>query len=145
MKSRTGRPAPTNPERSRIMRAVARTDTGPELRLQHALRSLGLRFSKNAKELPGSPDIVFRKARIAVFVHGCFWHRHRNCRLATVPHSNQEYWSAKFAANVARDRRNVSELRKLGWKVVIAWQCQLESNVGRIARRIKALLKNRGG
>lgn len=135
------RPPATTPERSRIMRAVGRRDTGPERSVQRSLRALGLRFSKNARDLPGSPDIVFRRARVAVFVHGCFWHRHEGCRLATMPRSNVDYWRAKFAANVQRDRRKLSALKILGWKTIVVWQCQVEADASAVARRIESFLR----
>lgn len=131
----------TSPERSRIMRAVRRCDTGPERMLQSGLRRLRLRFSKNSHDLPGSPDIVFRESRVAVFVPGCFWHRHKGCPLATTPRSNTGYWRPKFAANLERDRRKLSELKRLGWKVIVVWQCEIEADVGKAAQRIKAFLQ----
>lgn len=134
------RPPATTPERSRIMRAVGRCDTGPERLVQRSLRALGLRFSKNACDLPGSPDIVFRRARLAVFVHGCFWHRHEGCHLATMPRSSVEYWRPKFAANLQRDRRKLSQLRTLGWRTIVVWQCQIEADVSAVARRIESFL-----
>lgn len=134
------RPPATSPERSRIMRAVRRCDTGPELLLQRSLRALRLRFSKNARDLPGSPDIVFRGARVALFVHGCFWHRHDRCHLATMPGSNVQYWRAKFAANRQRDRRKLRELRMLGWRTIVVWQCQIEADVAAVARSIQSFI-----
>jgi DNA mismatch endonuclease (patch repair protein) len=122
------------------MRAVGRRDTRPERMLQSSLRILRLRFSKNSHDLPGSPDIVFRVSRVAAFVHGCFWHRHKGCSLATTPASNIGYWRAKFAANVERDRRKLSELKRLGWKVIVVWQCEIGADVGKAAQRIKSLL-----
>jgi DNA mismatch endonuclease (patch repair protein) len=133
-------PVLTTPERSRIMRAVRRRNTGPERLLQRGLRRLRLRFSKKSRDLPGSPDIVFRKSRVAVFVHGCFWHRHKGCPLATTPRSNIGYWRAKFAANMERDRRKVSELKRLGWKVIIVWQCEIEADADKAAQRVKSFL-----
>jgi DNA mismatch endonuclease (patch repair protein) len=138
------RPAPTSPERSRIMRAVRRQATGPERRLQEALRSLGLRFATNARDLPGSPDIVFRRQRVAVIVHGCFWHRHRNCPRTTTPRSNVDYWHAKFAANVDRDRRKLAELRRLGWKAIVLWQCEIEADPLKAAQRVFSILAPEG-
>jgi DNA mismatch endonuclease (patch repair protein) len=126
------------------MRAVRRQATGPERRLQEALRSLGLRFATNSRDLPGSPDIVFLRQRLAVFVHGCFWHRHRHCSRTTTPRSNVDYWHAKFAANVDRDRRKLSELRKLGWKAIVVWQCQIEADAVKAARRVSSFLVPRG-
>jgi DNA mismatch endonuclease (patch repair protein) len=108
--------------------------------LQSGLRRLRLRFSKNSRDLPGSPDIVFRASRVAVFVHGCFWHRHKRCPLATTPRSNISYWRPKFAANLERDRRKLSELKRLGWKVVVVWQCEIEADVGKAAQRVEASL-----
>jgi DNA mismatch endonuclease (patch repair protein) len=109
--------------------------------LQSGLRRLRLRFSKNSRDLPGSPDIVFRASRVAVFVHGCFWHRHKGCPLATTPRSNIGYWRAKFAANLERDRRKLSELRRVGWKVVVVWQCEIETDTGKAVDRVKAFLR----
>jgi DNA mismatch endonuclease (patch repair protein) len=126
------------------MRAVRRQATGPECRLQEALRALGLRFAMNSRDLPGSPDIVFRRERVAVFVHGCFWHRHRNCSRTTTPHSNVTYWHAKFAANLDRDRRKLSELRKLGWKAIVLWQCEIEADALKAAERVFSILAPEG-
>lgn len=134
------RPVSTSPERSRIMRAVRRHGTGPERMLRSRLRTLRLRFSNNSRYLPGSPDIVFRKSQVAVFVHGCFWHRHKGCSFATTPRSNIAYWRAKFAANRERDRRKLSELKRLGWKVIVVWQCEIESDPSKAARRIGSFL-----
>jgi DNA mismatch endonuclease (patch repair protein) len=118
------------------MRAVRQYETGPERVLHHALRTAGLRFSKNYRNLPGSPDIVFRRDKLAFFVHGCFWHRHEGCPRSTTPRSNRQYWLAKFAANVERDKRKIAELRKLGWKVIVLWQCEIESDAAAAARRV---------
>jgi DNA mismatch endonuclease (patch repair protein) len=131
---------PTTPQRSRIMRAVRRQDTGPERMLHNALRALRLRFCKNCRGLPGSPDVVFRRAKVAVFVHGCFWHRHPACPRATTPRSNVRFWKAKFAANLDRDRLKLSELKQLGWKAIVLWQCEIERNAAKAARRVCAIV-----
>lgn len=120
------------------MKAVGRQDTRPERLLQGSLLSRGLPFSKNATDLPGSPDVAFREAQVAVFVHGCFWHRHKGCRLTTMPKSNVEYWRKKFAANLRRDRRRILQLRELGWRSIVVWQCELEIDAAEIARRIES-------
>lgn len=133
-------PIPASAERSRIMRAVRRRDTRPERMLQRTLGALGLELAQNCRDLPGSPDIVFPESRVAVFVHGCFWHRHKGCRLASTPRSNIDYWRAKFAANQERDRRTLSELKRLGWKAIVVWQCQIESDADKAAQRVKAFL-----
>lgn len=133
-------PRPTSLQRSRIMSAVRHDNTEPERMLQCALRRLGTRFSTNCRGLPGSPDIVFRRHSVAVFVHGCFWHRHSACPLASTPKSNVSYWRAKFRANVARDRRKEAELVRLGWKVVVAWQCEIRADADAVAQRIHRVL-----
>ncbi|MCO6465979.1 MAG: DNA mismatch endonuclease Vsr [Bradyrhizobiaceae bacterium] len=110
--------------RSRIMAAVGRKNTAPELRLRSALHRLGLRFRLNVKNLPGSPDIVLPKYKTVVFVHGCFWHRH-GCSKTTTPKTRQEFWNAKFEANRARDERKEAQLRELGWRVITVWECEV--------------------
>ncbi len=111
-------------DRSRIMRAVRREDTTPELSVRRIAHKLGFRFRLHRKDLPGSPDIIFPKHRLCLFVHECFWHRHHGCRKATTPKSNAAFWMDKFARNVERDGRKVEALRALGWKVAVVWECQ---------------------
>lgn len=111
-------------DRSGIMRAVKRAHTAPELIVRQVLHSLGLRFRLQRRDLPGTPDIVLPKYHVAIFVHGCFWHRHPDCRYATMPKTRQEYWLPKFAANVERDARKATQLEELGWKVLIVWGCE---------------------
>lgn len=113
--------------RSDIMRAVKRAHTRPEIVVRQALHALGLRFRLHRRDLPGSPDIVLPKFRTVVFVHGCFWHRHSDCRYATTPKSRQEYWLPKFEANVERDARKEAQLRELGWRVLVMWECETKS------------------
>lgn len=110
----------------RSMRANRGRDTGPELRLRRALWAAGLRGYRVArKELPGKPDVTFGPARLAVFVHGCFWHRCPHCPPRSSPKTNRAYWEAKFDGNVARDARQRAELEALGWRVMVVWECQL--------------------
>ena len=109
------------------MRAVKSKDTKPEIALRKALFALGLRYRLNVKELPGKPDLVFPKHKTVIFVHGCFWHGHRCKRGARAPKSNAEYWSAKIARNKARDKKNAAALKKLGWRVVTVWECELKA------------------
>jgi DNA mismatch endonuclease (patch repair protein) len=123
--------------RSRIMRAVLRSNTAPELRLRQVLHRLGLRYRLHVRSLPGSPDIVFPGPRVAVFVHGCYWHRHEGCRLATTPKSNADFWQVKFLDNVARDRRAVEQLEADGWTVVLAWQCEMQATPERVGSRAR--------
>jgi len=111
-------------ERSRRMSRIRGRDTAPELALRKALHALGLRFRLHAR-LPGKPDIVLPRHKAAIFVHGCFWHRHDGCKVASTPKSNTAFWEEKFQRNVARDRRVTSQLEAAGWRVLVAWECQL--------------------
>jgi DNA mismatch endonuclease, patch repair protein len=113
--------------RSAIMRAVRTKHTGPERLVRKAAHRMGLRFRLNVSDLPGRPDLVFPKWRIALFVNGCFWHRHSNCKYSTTPKSNRKFWTAKFLRNVERDADNVASLRRLGWTVVTMWQCEVRT------------------
>jgi DNA mismatch endonuclease (patch repair protein) len=112
--------------RSRIMRAVRSTDTQPELAVRKIVHALGFRYRLHDKTLPGKPDLVFPSRHKVLFVHGCFWHRHKGCRYTTSPKTRTAFWDAKFQANVRRDRSSVRKLRRLGWGVMTVWQCQLK-------------------
>jgi DNA mismatch endonuclease (patch repair protein) len=109
------------------MARIRSSNTSPELALRKALHSVGLRFRLHRKDLPGRPDIVLPRYRIALFVHGCFWHRHNGCKVATTPKSNTAFWVEKFAKNSARDARCRSLLELDGWTVLVAWECELAS------------------
>jgi DNA mismatch endonuclease, patch repair protein len=106
------------------MRRVKSTNTSPELKVRSLLHRLGFRFRLHRKDLPGSPDIILPKHRTAIFVHGCFWHRHAGCHNASTPSSRQEYWMPKFLRNVERDRKNQEKLRLEGWQVIVVWECE---------------------
>ena len=112
--------------RSRIMASVRSRNTGPEVVLRRALHRLGYRFRINVRSLPGSPDVVFPGRRKVVFMHGCFWHAH-GCRWGKPPKSRRAFWNDKRATNRRRDRRVKSQLRRLGWKTLTVWQCQLKN------------------
>lgn len=114
--------------RSRMMRSIRGKDTKPELLLRHALHARGFRYRLHQKGLPGRPDLVFPKYRAAVFVHGCFWHRHPGCPKATTPATREDFWQKKFAENTARDRRNIDQLQSAGWRVLVVWECELTRN-----------------
>lgn len=123
--------------RSRMMSGIRGKDTKPELAVRSFLHRAGLRFRLHAK-LPGKPDLVLPRYRTAVFVHGCFWHRHEGCRYATTPASNAEFWREKFAGNVERDARVKRQLEEAGWRVETVWACQLgETELSRLARGIR--------
>lgn len=111
--------------RSRMMSGIKSKDTKPELIVRKYLHAQGFRYRLHVRNLPGSPDIVLPKHRVAIFVHGCFWHRHPNCRYATTPSSNAERWRLKFETNVERDARKKEALIAAGWHVIVVWECEL--------------------
>lgn len=111
-------------KRSEIMARIRGRDTAPELAVRRIAHRMGLRFRLHRKDLPGRPDLVLPKHRLAVFVHGCFWHRHEGCRFASTPKSRIAFWTEKFAANVARDAHQQAALSVLGWRVLVIWQCE---------------------
>jgi DNA mismatch endonuclease (patch repair protein) len=113
------------PTRSLMMAGIRGKDTKPERALRTALHSAGFRYRLHVPNLPGKPDLVFPKYKAVVLVHGCFWHRHTGCWWCSNPSSNREFWSAKFEQNTRRDAKNISDLRNLGWKVAIIWECAM--------------------
>lgn len=117
----------TKDKRSDIMRAVKGSNTKPEIALRKKLFALGLRYRLNVKSLPGKPDLVFAKHRTVVFVHGCFWHGHNCKRGRRKPKQNADYWREKIARNKARDKSNATALKKLGWRVVTVWECEIKT------------------
>ncbi|SDK67288.1 very short patch repair endonuclease [Billgrantia gudaonensis] len=118
--------------RSRIMASVGGKNTGPEMALRRYLHKRGYRFRLHRKDLPGTPDLVLPKYRLAIFVHGCYWHRHAGCFYASTPKTNELFWKEKFDKNIARDRRQQAELQRLGWRVLIVWQCGLRFSLDRL-------------
>ncbi|OIQ97795.1 very short patch repair protein [mine drainage metagenome] len=109
------------------MQAVRRQDTEPEIFVRRMLHGMGYRFRLHRKDLPGTPDIVLPKLKKAVLVHGCFWHGHENCRRAILPKSNAVTWAAKIENNKARDLKQTVALRKLGWDVMVVWECEVKN------------------
>lgn len=112
-------------ERSKRMSLVRSKDTKPELAVRRWLHARGYRYRLHANKLPGRPDLVFPARKKALFVHGCFWHRHEDCALARLPKSRLEFWVPKLEANAARDRQKIEALRSLGWDVLVVWECEL--------------------
>ncbi|MBX5147487.1 DNA mismatch endonuclease Vsr [Rhizobium lentis] len=110
---------------SRIMRAIRKTNTKPEIAVRRLLHASGFRFRLYRKDLPGTPDIVLPRHRSVVFVHGCFWHQHTGCRHAKLPRTRTEYWLPKLARNVERDTQSSDALTRLGWRVHVVWECEL--------------------
>lgn len=112
-------------DRSRNMRAIRSKDTKPEVYLRKLLFAQGLRYRKNVQKLPGCPDIYFARYQTAVFVHGCFWHRHPGCKYAYMPKSRAEFWQQKFDANTRRDESVHEELKTMGIRYLVVWECTL--------------------
>ncbi|HEY2860171.1 MAG TPA: very short patch repair endonuclease [Terracidiphilus sp.] len=125
----------TDPERSAIMRSVKQKDTGPEMIVRKLLYSLGLRYRLHRRNLPGSPDVVFVSKKVAVFIHGCFWHRHADCKRVTTPKANADFWRGKFERNMERDRDNEANLKAMGWRVLVIWECETR-DLKKLTRRI---------
>ncbi|MCK9189637.1 very short patch repair endonuclease [Acidithiobacillus sp.] len=130
-----------NPEnRSRMMAGVRGKDTKPEMIVRRALFAEGMRFRLHRRDLPGTPDVVLPSSRVVVFIHGCFWHRHSECRLAKLPTSNAAFWRNKLDVNVERDHRAVEALVSAGWRVLIIWECatrdkSIAPTLGMLARK----------
>ena len=114
-------------QRSRNMSAIKSKNTKPEIAVRKLLHSMGYRFRLHRKDLPGSPDIVLPKYKKAIFVHGCFWHRHENCKYASTPNTRKEFWEKKFQANVKRDLEIQEKIKNLGWQSVIIWECETKN------------------
>ena len=122
-------------ERSRIMALVKSKDTSPEMKVRKAIHRAGHRFRLHRSDLPGSPDLVFPRYRMAVFVHGCFWHWH-GCRRARMPKTNREYWQAKIQRNMDRDVKTQAQLTGLGWRAISIWECSLESGISELLNHL---------
>lgn len=120
-----GRLQPTSLPRRALMARVRRKDTAPELEVRRCLHAAGFRYRLYAKDLPGTPDLVFRRLGVAIFVHGCFWHGHDCAHGRVASKSNADFWKTKIEANRARDARKNRELRELGWRVLEIWECRI--------------------
>ncbi|MDE0627224.1 MAG: DNA mismatch endonuclease Vsr [Bryobacterales bacterium] len=129
-------------KRSEIMSRIRGRDTKPELLVRRIAHGLGFRFRLHRKDLPGRPDIVFPRYRAVILVHGCFWHRHPDCRFASNPKTRVEYWQKKFEGNVLRDRRNERALTDLGWRTMVIWECETKDTEA-VAARIESFLRKK--
>ena len=132
----------TSAHRSWTMSRVRSKDTNPEKRVRTMMHKAGYRFRLHVRNMAGKPDIVLPRYRTAIFVNGCFWHRHPNCRYSATPKSNVEYWSRKFERNVSRDNAAYAALRTDGWEVVVIWECQTR-NRERLATLLDSMLPPR--
>lgn len=130
----------TDRQRSELMSRIRGKDTKPEMRVRRIVHGMGYRYRLHAKELAGCPDIVFRLRRKAIFVHGCFWHRHSGCSANRIPKTRAYYWRAKLNRNVERDQSNEAALRADGWSVLVIWECETKGDSEQLMRRLRAFL-----
>ena len=114
-------------QRSKNMAAIRSKNTKPEIKVRKVLHSMGYRFRLHSKDLPGSPDIVLPKYKTVIFVHGCFWHRHENCKYASTPKIRQEFWNKKFKENIKRDSEIQEKIKNLNWRSVVIWECETKN------------------
>jgi len=114
-------------ERSRLMSLIRSKDTRPEMVIRRIVYGLGYRYRLHGADLPGKPDLVFRSRRKVIFIHGCFWHRHRGCKLSRLPKSRLDFWLPKLEGNRKRDIRHKKTLKKMGWKVFVIWECEVRN------------------
>ena len=130
--------------RSQIMANIRSKGTVPEKAVRRLVHSMGYRYRLHSQDLPGKPDLVFRRRRKTIFVHGCFWHQHDDpaCKIARLPKSNAAYWLPKLAHNAARDTANQATLRELGWDVLTLWECEIEAGESSLAVTIRRFLND---
>ncbi|HQO62897.1 MAG TPA: DNA mismatch endonuclease Vsr [Syntrophorhabdus sp.] len=131
----------TKEKRSWNMSRIRSKNTGPERLVRSLLHSMGYRFRLHSRTLPGSPDIVLPKYKTVIFVHGCYWHCHKNCRYAYIPKTRKEFWRQKFEANIKRDRQARRKLRELGWRPVVIWECKTK-NKDKLGEYLSNLFKS---
>lgn len=129
-------------KRSYVMSRIRSKDTSPEKKVRSMLHQMGYRFRLHVKRLPGQPDIVLPKYKKVIFVHGCFWHLHKDCRDGTVPKTGHKKWKTKLERNIERDKLHVKNLKKLGWKVLVLWECETEKQIEDIKRKLTIFMKN---
>jgi DNA mismatch endonuclease (patch repair protein) len=128
-------------ERSAVMRLVREKNTNPEMVVRRIVHSMGYRYRLHCRTLPGCPDLVFPSKKKVIFVHGCFWHRHKGCGRCRTPSSRQDYWIAKLEGNKKRDLKNQKKLLASGWSVLVIWECEIKDREG-LSNRLREFLKN---
>lgn len=116
-------------KRSEVMSKIRGKNTKPELILRSQLFRHGFRFRIHQKNLPGKPDIVLAKYKTAIFVHGCFWHYHKDCKEGRIPSTNSKFWQEKLLKNIEKDEKHIAELKEMEWKVIVVWECEIEKNL----------------
>ena len=112
--------------RSWLMSRIGSKNTKPEMKVRQIVHALGYRYRLHIKSLPGTPDLVFAKRKKVIFVHGCFWHGHEHCKKATLPATRVEYWTEKISGNIVRDSHSLADLTRMGWSVLVLWECELK-------------------
>lgn len=127
-------------KRSEVMSKIRSKNTKPEMLVRSMIHKMGYRFRVHRSDLPGCPDIVFPRYKSVIFVQGCFWHLHKQCRDGTIPKIDREKWTAKLEKNVKRDKQNLRQLRKMGWKVLVLWECEVEKEINKVRKKLIALL-----
>ncbi|MGI8539108.1 MAG: very short patch repair endonuclease [Rubrobacteraceae bacterium] len=128
-------------QRSKVMSRVKNKDTKPEMRVRRMIHAMGYRYRIHRRKLPGSPDLVFPERRKVIFVHGCFWHHHEDCKHGRIPKSRPEYWVPKLEKNMSRDIENQAKLREMGWDIMVIWECETEEAAG-LPNRIMSFLED---
>ncbi|SDC16112.1 very short patch repair endonuclease [Niabella drilacis] len=123
-------------KRSEVMSKIRSKDTKPEIMLRKALFALGYRYRIHNNKLPGKPDIVLPKYKTAIFVHGCFWHYHADCREGRIPNTNSTFWKEKLLKNISRDQKHQETLAQLGWEVLVCWECEIEKDLEAVIKGI---------
>src|ERR1035437_2530579 len=126
--------------RSENMRRIKSTGSAPEMALRRLVHALGYRYRLHRHDLPGRPDLVFVGRKKVIFMHGCFWHQHPRCKLSHIPRSNKAYWGPKLKRNMVRDKKNRSELGRLGWQSLVLWECQV-SEAAKVSRVVRSFLR----
>jgi len=124
-------------KRSEVMSLIRCKNTKPEKVVRSMLHRMGYRFRLHRRDLPGQPDIVLPKYRAAIFVHGCFWHFHQNCRDGKIPLSNQDYWRPKLDRNARRDEESVAALQRAGWNILVVWECEVRKSLPELQEHIQ--------
>jgi DNA mismatch endonuclease (patch repair protein) len=126
-------------KRSEVMSKIKGKNTKPELLLRSQLFKQGFRFRIHRKDLPGKPDIVLPKYKTVIFVHGCFWHYHKDCKEGRIPSTNSTFWKNKLQGNVAKDKAHLKELEKMGWQVITIWECEIERDITDVVKRLNLI------
>ena len=127
----------TSEARSRNMAAIKSKNTKPEIEVRKILHEMGYRFRLHRKDLPGNPDIVLPKYKTAIFVNGCFWHQHEDCKYARLPKTKTDFWKKKLEGNKQRDKVKQSQLNELGWKIINVWECEIKDKKSQICSKLK--------